>query len=56
MKHLAFEVQGPTEMCRREGLMGCEPEASGHYDAMLGVIQEFVEHLPRHLQKAAPIC
>ncbi len=56
MKHLAFEVQGPTEACRRQGLTGCEAEASVHYDAMLAVIQEFVEHLPDYLGKATPIC
>jgi len=53
-KHLflAKWVLYPSE----QGLTGCEPEASVHYDAMLAVIQDFVEHLPHHLGKAAPIC
>jgi hypothetical protein len=37
------------------GLTGCEAEANVHYDAMLKTIQEFVENLPEHLRKAAPI-
>ena len=53
--HLPFEVSAPTDSCRRQGLTGCEPEASVHYDAMVQTIESFVQPLPADLAQARPL-